>query len=122
VNTSSPAQFYLLELLKVLVPVVGIAFIFFATIRGYRASPTRRGGWLCIIAVLWLLLTLGSRLALSVPIRTYFLEAPATHFNPGRTYFAITSWLWTASEIILLVFGVALFIAWRFDRTHLTKR
>jgi small-conductance mechanosensitive channel len=127
VNASSPTEFYLLELFKVLVPVIGIAFILVASIRRYRAVPSRAAAWLCIIAALWLLVTLASRLALSAPVRKYFLSAAMARLDPEHLrepmYFAVTSWLWTADEVMLLLFGVALLlVAWRADRTHLTNR
>lgn len=125
-NASGATEFYLLELLKVLVPVIGIAFILFASVRRYRAVPSRAAAWLSIIAALWLLVTLASRLTLSGPVRKYFMSVAMARLDPEHLrepmYFAVTSWLWTANEVMFLLFGVALFVAWRSDRTHLTNR
>ena len=116
-----------MELLKVLVPVVGIALVLIATIRRYRAARTSSVGWLAIITALWLLITLASRLTLSVPVRRQWLSPATEHtqlaqLHRDHLYFSVTSWLWTADEIMFVVFGVALFVAWRVDRTHLTNR
>jgi hypothetical protein len=126
VNASSATGFYLLELLKVLVPVIGIAFILVASIRRCRAVPSRATAWLSVVTALWLLVTLASRLAFSGPVRKYFMSAAMARLDPEHLrepmYFAVTSWLWTTDEVMLLVFGISLFVAWRGDRTHLTNR
>ena len=116
-----------MELLKVAVPVVGIAIILVAAIKRYRAAHTSSGGWLAIITAVWLFITLASRLTLSVLVRRLWLSPATEHtqlalLHRDHLYFSVTSWLWTADEIMFVVFGVALFVAWRVDQTHLTNR
>jgi len=114
VTASSENAFYLQELLKLLVPVVGIVLVLLATMWRYRGVWTWRRVSLAIVVTLWLVTTLLSRLALSSPVRHHFISAAIVQFEPGQQreilYFAISSWLWTAEQIMLLLFGVALFL------------
>jgi hypothetical protein len=117
VTATSESQFYLLELVKLLVPVAGIALIFLATIRRYRGAWSPRRVGLAIVVMLWLVITLLSQVAFSSPVRHHYMSAAITQFEPGQQremwYFTVSSWLWTAEQIMLLLFGVALFLAFR---------
>ena len=117
VNANSPTEFYLVELLKVLVPVLGIALILVAVIRWQRSGQNRARAWLTVITAVWLLVTLADRLALSAPIRRYFISAAMRQYDPALyhegLYFAMTEWLWTAEQFIVLAFGISLFLALR---------
>jgi hypothetical protein len=122
-NASSEAAFYLIELAKVAVPTSGIAFVLVAAIRRYRTSPSRSLAVLCAITAIWLLVTLANRVALSGPILKKFIFLGLHAEGPSEPlYLEITNWLWTADEVILLLFGVTLFVVWRGDRIHLTSR
>jgi hypothetical protein len=116
VTASTPTQFYLIELLKIAVPTVGIAFVLFVTICRYRATPTTSLRWLIVVTAFWLLVTFADRLALSAPARSYFISAAMERYAASHresVYFAATEWLWTAEQIIILAFGIALFFALR---------
>ena len=117
VTATSESQFYLVELLKLLVPVVGIVLILLATIRRYRAAWSPRRVGLTVVVTLWLIITLLSRVALSSPVRHHYMSAAVAQSEPGEhpemLYFTVSSWLWTAEQTMLLLFGVALFLAFR---------
>ena len=105
-----------MELLKVLVPVLGIAFILVAVVRRWRAVRSRALACLTAVTATWLLVTLTQRLALSGPARSYFISAAMERYAASQResfYFAATEWLWTAEQIIILVFGITLFFAFR---------
>ena len=105
-----------MELLKVLVPVLGIAFILAAVVRRYRAVRSRALACLTAVTALWLLVALAGRLAISGPARHYFMTAAIELYAASQResfYFAATEWLWTAEQIIILVFGIILFFAFR---------
>ena len=114
-TASSPTEFYLIEFFKVAVPVCGIALVLIAATRRYRVVRTQSSLWLVTITALWLLITLADRLAFSVPARHYFISATMNQYAAHResSYFAITGWLWTAEQTIILAFGVSLFFAFR---------
>ena len=119
-RASSETAFYLLELLKIAVPSAGIAFVLVAAIRRYRAEPTQSRRWLIVITAVWLLVTFADRLAFSAPARHHFISAAMAKYAESHReslYFALTEWLWTAEQIIMLVFGVALFFVFR-DESH----
>jgi hypothetical protein len=116
VTATSESQFYLLELLKLLVPVVGIALILLATMSRYRGAWSPRRVGLAIVVTLWLVITLLSRLVLSSPVSHHFISAAIAQFEPGQReilYFTVSSWLWTAEQIMLLLFGIAMFLVFR---------
>ena len=112
VRASSETAFYLIEALKVLVPVLGIGFILVAVIRWHHAVRRQPPLWLAGITAVWLLVTLADRLALSASARHYFISA-AMRQHGESFYFALTEWLWTAEQIIILLFGIVLFVALR---------
>ena len=115
-KASSETAFYLLELLKVLVPVLGIAFILVAVVRRYRMVRRRAFARLAAVTALWLLVALAGRLAISGPARHYFMSAAIERYAASQResfYFAATGWLWTAEQIIVLLFGITLFLALR---------
>gem|GEM_PF-6643087 len=115
-KASTETTFYLLELLKVLAPVIGIAFILVAIVHRYRAVRSRALVCLTAVTALWLLVALAGRLALSAPARTHFISAAMRDYATSQqetSYFTLTEWLWTAEQIIVLVFGVLLFVAFR---------
>jgi hypothetical protein len=116
VTASTPTEFYVIELLKVAVPTVGIAFVLFATIRRYRVAPSQPLRWLVMVTAFWLLVSFADRLALSGPARSYFISAAIERYAASHresVYFAATEWLWIAEQITILVFGVALFLTLR---------
>ncbi|MFL6519513.1 MAG: hypothetical protein ACJ8NS_04775 [Chthoniobacterales bacterium] len=115
-TASTPTQFYLIELLKVAVPTVGVAFVLFATIRRYRVAPSPSLRWLVVVTALWLLVAFADRLALSGPARSYFISAAMERYATSHReslYFVATEWLWTAEQMNILAFGIALFFALR---------
>jgi hypothetical protein len=79
---------------------------------GTASSAVDRTFWLIVVTAAWLLVTLADRLALSAPARNYFISA-AMRQDGESFYFAVTEWLWIAEQIIVLLFGIALFVALR---------
>jgi hypothetical protein len=118
VKASTESAFYLLELLKIAVPVCGIGLILVATLRRYRTARAQPFCWLTVITVVWLIVTFADRFALSAPARHYFISAAMRH---GESfYFTLTEWLWTAEQVNILVFGIVLFVALRGEpRQHI---
>jgi hypothetical protein len=95
---------------------VGIALILLATMWRYRGAWSPRRVGLVIVATLWLFITLLSRLALSSPVSHHFISAAIAQLQPGQReilYFTVSSWLWTGEQIMLLLFGIALFLVFR---------
>jgi hypothetical protein len=116
VRASGETTFYLLELLKVLVPALGITFILVAVVRRYRAVRSRALACLAAVTAMWLLVSLTQRLALSGPAQGYFISAAIERYAAAQResfYFSATEWLWTAEQIIVLLFGITLFLALR---------
>jgi hypothetical protein len=94
-------------------PVIGIAFILVALIRRQRAAPGGPLLSLTVVTAIWLLITLAYRLALSAPARNYFISAAIRDYAASHResfYFGLTQWFWTAEQIIVLLFGVLLFV------------
>ena len=122
-SASSPTAFYLLEFLKILVPVLGIAFILVAVVRRWRTVRSRSLACLTAVTAMWLLVTLTQRLALSGPAQSYFMSAAVERYAASQResfYFAATEWLWTSEQITILVFGITLFFVFRREsRQHI---
>lgn len=104
-------------------PIAGIAFIFIAVIRRYRSARTQPFRRLLIITAFWLLITFSNRLAMSAPARNYIISAAMEQYAATHResfYFAAIEWLWTAEQIMILAFGIALFFALRgHSREHI---
>jgi hypothetical protein len=121
VNASSETAFYFFEFLKSAIPIAGIALVLFATVRRYRAAPTRPFRWLTVISGLWFLVTLINRFALSAPAQRFFIQAAVDRYAASQRqslYFAVTFWLWTSEQIMILAFGIALFFALRVSHAN----
>ena len=121
-NASSETAFYFFEFLKSAIPIAGIALVLFATVRRYRAAPTRPFGWLVLVTALWFLVTVIDRVLLSAPIQRYFIQGAidrSTMSQRETFYFTATFWLWTSEQIMILVFGIALFFALRDRHPHI---
>ena len=121
-TASNPTAFYFFEFLKSAVPVVGVALVLFATIRRYRNAPSRPFRWLVVVSALWFLVTAIDRVILSAPIQRYFIQGAIDSYAMSQrqvSYFTATFWLWTSEQIMILVFGVTLFLAFRESRQHI---
>lgn len=114
VTASSPTEFFLVEALRVAVPVCGIALVLIAATRRRRAASTKASRWLVIITGLWLSIAFANRTLMCAPVRNYFISAAmerAVTSHRESLYFTATEWLWTAEQIVILLFGLALFFA-----------
>jgi hypothetical protein len=125
VKASSETAFYFFEFLKSAVPIAGIALVLFATVRRYRAAPTRPLRWLTVVSALWFLVTLINRFALSAPAQHFFVQAAVDRYAASQRqslYFAVTFWLWTSEQIMILAFGIALFFALRVSHANTSNQ
>jgi hypothetical protein len=121
VTASSPTAFYFFEFLKGAVPTVGIAFVLLAVIRQYRVAPTQWFRWLVVVSALWFLVTAIDRVVLSAPVQRYFIQGAINSYAISQretSYLTATFWLWTSEQVMILVFGITLFFAFRKSRPH----
>jgi len=114
-TASSPTVFYLMELARVLVPVVGISFVL-ATVcsRVLRGSVIR--SWLIVVTGAWLFVTFVNRFLLIAPIRKQFLERAVHDYASAHQtslFLAMGAYGWIAEQILLFAFGILLFFALR---------
>ena len=115
VSASSPFAFYFIQVLKVLLAVCPIALILYATFIGNRRSLQLT--WLRIVTSVWLVLVLISRSALSSSVAHHFMSGTSSGgeaaARQARLYFSTASCLWTAEQVMLVIFSVALFFVLR---------
>jgi hypothetical protein len=114
VSASSPFAFYFAQILKVLFTVVPIGLILFASFIGKRSS--RPLTWLRIVTAVWLVIALMSRSALSSSVVHHFISGRQPSYDAAREahlYLQATFYLWTAEQVMFVVFSVALFFVLR---------
>ena len=116
-RAQSETAFYLVELLKVLVPVGAIGVILAATLLLRRVAPRPSVAWLGAVTGFWLLVTLLSRSFLSSPVMNHYLSSIRSSGEEAQAqaefYSRVTSLLWAAEHVMLLLFAIALFLALR---------
>ena len=115
VSASSPFAFYFIQVLKVLFAVAPIALILYATFIANRSSSALTR--LRIVTSVWLVVALISRSTLSSSVSHHFMsdihpssEAAARQM---RLYLLTTFSLWTAEQVIFVIFSIALFFVFR---------
>jgi hypothetical protein len=114
-RASSPTAFYLMELARVLVPVVGISFVL-ATVCSHVLKSRAIRSWLIVVTGAWLFVTLGNRLLLFAPLRKQFLERAVHDYASAHQtslLFAMGAYGWIAEEVLVFAFGILLFFTLR---------
>src|SRR5213592_4674651 len=105
-TASSPTTFYLMELARVLVPVVGISFVL-ATVCSHVLGNRAIRSWLIVVTGAWLFVTFLNRFFLLAPIRKQFLERAAHDYASARQtslFLAMGAYGWVAEQILLFAF------------------
>jgi hypothetical protein len=116
-KASSETGYYLIELTKLLIPLVPIAITLLATILLNRAAPTRHTIWLRAITSVWLLVALASRIMLTSAARSHAFSGGGSSEEAFRTrmglYFTVSSWLFILEQVMFILFAIVLFLLFR---------